>query len=496
MSIGQGRRESRSFVRGGPQHSLFERRHMSRSLCSVAALRRIAAAVGCLSAIVALHPQAARAASDALKVETVCFTVYNGNDRFPTTLYGLRYTNGARTSQTPAIVLVHGYASSTANWDFTPNWSVARKLVQQGYVVISYDRPGFARSPYAGDPTTLGTFYQRGDLHQVVMQVRHGTYLLPNQDSCAPQLPKAQSTLASPNVAIVGHSQGGGIVQGYPGAYHDVAAMIQTDIGGPMIDAPANPIPPATPTPPTFPPDPRVPAPPPGYAQFFNNRQACEAFNVNWRGAVQDVIDLACDPTQFVYSPNPTRDPTGAPTASDLIKQTGPVHVLLTWGDSDIIAPIYNDELQYRFWLQNCGCDVSRMYLPDTGHLFMVHKSLDLWISWVTTWLSDRGLAPTRAAGDKVQTATPSPSVEPAAPTPSSTPPAPAAVPVSKAVRSTDAKCVVPKLKGLTAAQASAKLARAGCELGRTRYTVTQRVRAGRIVRQNHKTHARLQAKS
>jgi beta-lactam-binding protein with PASTA domain len=55
---------------------------------------------------------------------------------------------------------------------------------------------------------------------------------------------------------------------------------------------------------------------------------------------------------------------------------------------------------------------------------------------------------------------------------------------------------VVPKLKGLTVAQASAKLAKAGCELGRTHHTVTKRVRAGRIVRQNHKTHARLQAAS
>src|SRR3954469_21646340 len=397
MSIGQGRRESRSFVRGGPQHSLFERRHMSRSLCSVAALRRIAAAVGCLSAIVALHPQAARAASDALKVETVCFTVYNGNDSFPTPLYGLRYTNGAQTGQTPAIVLVHGYASSTANWDFTPNWSVARKLVQQGYVVISYDRPGFARSPYAGDPATLGTFYQRDDLHQVVMQVRNGTYLLPNQDSCDPQVPKSQGTLASPHVVIVGHSQGGGIVQGYPGAYHDVAAMIQTDIGGPMIAAPPNPIPTPTP-PPTFPPDPRVPVPPPGYAQFFNNRQACEAFNVNWRGAVQEAVDIACDPSQFVYSPNPTIEPQGAPSIEDLIKQTGPIPVLLSWGDSDVIAPIYNDELHYQYWLQNCRCDVSRLYLPDTGHLFQVHKSLDLWVSWVTIWLSDRGLEPSPAS--------------------------------------------------------------------------------------------------
>src|SRR3954452_228253 len=124
---------------------------MSWSLRGASALRRIAACVGCATVVVALHAPTARAASDPLRVQTVCFTVYNGNDQFPTTLYGLRYTNGAQTTQTsaivlvhgyasaqttqtPAIVLVHGYASSTANWDFTPNWSVARKLVQQGYV--------------------------------------------------------------------------------------------------------------------------------------------------------------------------------------------------------------------------------------------------------------------------------------------------------------------------------------------------------------------------
>ncbi|MGZ4278961.1 MAG: hypothetical protein ACXVFK_17290, partial [Solirubrobacteraceae bacterium] len=31
---------------------------------------------------------------------------------------------------------------------------------------------------------------------------------------------------------IIGHSAGGWIVAGYPGEYHDVAAMIQTDITG------------------------------------------------------------------------------------------------------------------------------------------------------------------------------------------------------------------------------------------------------------------------
>ena len=474
---------------------------MFRFMRRMSPLRRFPLAVICAATATASLATAAQAADGGmaggqLQVQTVCFTAYNAGDQLPTTLYGLRYSNGQQTSQTPAIVLVHGYASSTGNWDFTPNWSVARKLAQQGYVVISYDRPGFARSPYAGDPTRLGTFYQRDVLHQVVMQVRHGTYLLPNQDSCAPSVPKAQSTLASPDVVIVGHSQGGRIVQGYPGAYHDVAAMIQTDIGGPMIQAPPNPIPTPTP-PPTFPPDPRVPTPPPGYAQFFNNRQACEAFNVNWRGVVQEAVDVACDPTQFVYSPNPTVDPPGAPTAEDLIKQTGPIPVLLSWGDSDVIAPIYNDELHYQYWLQNCRCDVSRLYLPDTGHLFQVHKSLDLWVSWVTTWLSDRGLKPSPAsASAPPPTAT---QLGPAGPTEGTAPAEPRAV-AANAVRSGRVRagkgkqCVVPRLTGLTVAAATARLAKSNCEVGRTRGRFARDSRPGRVVSQSRTPSARLRA--
>ena len=34
----------------------------------------------------------------------------------------------------------------------------------------------------------------------------------------------------NPTVAILGHSAGGWIVAGYPGTFHDVAAMIQTSI--------------------------------------------------------------------------------------------------------------------------------------------------------------------------------------------------------------------------------------------------------------------------
>ena len=383
-------------------------------------------------------------------------------------------------------MLVHGIASSTANWDFTPDWSVARMLAARGYVVISYDRPGFARSRYAGDPATLHTPNQRADLHQLVLQVRHGTYSVAKSDSCAPTTPKSQTRLASPRTVIAGHSQGGSVVQGYPGLYHDVAAMIQADIGGPMIEAPPSPIPSPTPTP-TPVPDP-VPPAPPGYSNFFNGRQACENFNIYWRGAVQHVVDVACDPTQFIVSPvAPT--PPGSPASADLIRQTGPIPILLTWGDHDSIAPVYNDELHYQFWLQNCGCDVSRMYLPETGHLFMAHTSLPLWTQWVTTWLTARGLPPTPAAGGPVKAGPPL--SDAAAPGPSAPPPPRADR--AAAGRSPRA-CVVPHLKGLTLRAATAKLAAAGCDLGRRRTVRAAGRRLGRVIAQRPAAHKRKRA--
>ena len=68
-------------------------------------------------------------------------------------------------------MLVHGIASSTENWDFSPTWSVARALASAGYVVYSYDRLGYAKSSYYSQPGggyTLTTQAHRAMLHDVV----------------------------------------------------------------------------------------------------------------------------------------------------------------------------------------------------------------------------------------------------------------------------------------------------------------------------------------
>src|SRR5215218_4918125 len=166
-----------------------------------------------------------------LQVATVCLPVTDPLG-LPRTLYAKRYTTPTASSSTPAIVLVHGIASSTANWDFSPSWSTARALASAGYVVYSYDRLGYARSSYfdvPGGGVALTTREHRRMLHQVVGDVKTGAYSTTATDDCAAGTPGG---MRNPIVAILGHSAGGWIVAGYPGTYHDVAAMIQTSIVG------------------------------------------------------------------------------------------------------------------------------------------------------------------------------------------------------------------------------------------------------------------------
>src|SRR3954469_11386365 len=83
-----------------------------------------------------------------MRVDTTCFSVTDPSGG-TSTLFGRRFVDGPVNPLTPAIVLVHGIASSADNWDFSPTWSVARALASAGYVVYAYDRLGYARSTYA-----------------------------------------------------------------------------------------------------------------------------------------------------------------------------------------------------------------------------------------------------------------------------------------------------------------------------------------------------------
>lgn len=332
---------------------------------------------------------------DRVKVATVCFSVTNpaGGQSTP---YGLRYTDTERPSDpsTPAVVLVHGIASSTENWDFSPTWSVARALAAAGYVVYSYDRLGYAKSSYFDQPGggfTLTTAAHRAELHQVVGEVQAGDYTITAGSDCsAPQTP---AKLHNRKVVIIGHSAGGWIVAGYPGTYHDVAAVIQTDIDGSGAQPPpGTPIPPGPPVSTT--PDPNHP----DYFEFFQTRHDCENFNVYRPGEVSSVVQIACAPP-FLDSPfGEVQDfPVKFVQNDAAINMIGPsIPVLLTSGDHDGVDPPVDAEADYAYYKQHCGCHVTRVLVPDTAHLFMVHQSLPVWANQVVAWLSAKGLPPAR----------------------------------------------------------------------------------------------------
>jgi pimeloyl-ACP methyl ester carboxylesterase len=331
-----------------------------------------------------------------VQVAPVCFGVTNPAGG-QSALFGLRYTDASSRPDlsAPAIVLVHGIASSTENWDFSPTWSVARALAAAGYVVYSYDRLGYAQSSYFDHPgggLTLTTAAHRAELHQIVGEVKTGGYRMTRGTDCA--LADRRGTVRSHRVVIIGHSAGGWIVAGYPGEYHDVAAMIQADINGSNAQPP-----PGTPPPPPsqgggFTPDPNHP----DYFEFFQTSQNCQDFNTYPPGEVGYVVQIACSPP-FLDSPFGEITDIAAMYAENdaSIAMIGPsIPVLLTSGVQDTTDPPADADADYAYYQQHCGCDVSQLLFADTAHLFMVHQSLPVWVNDVVGWLRSRGVRPPR----------------------------------------------------------------------------------------------------
>ncbi len=331
-----------------------------------------------------------------MQVTSVCLPVTNpaGGQSI---LYGQRFADGPVTASTPAIVLVHGIGSSTENWDFSPTWSVARALASAGYLVFSYDRLGYAKSSYfdhQGGGETLTTAAHRAMLHDVVGDVRSGGYQIAPGGDCG--APTTRADTMSQRVIIIGHSAGGWVVAGYPGQYHDVAAMIETDISGSAGGSGSSPLG-GNSSGGSFTPDPSHP----DYFEFFQTTQNCLDFNTFTPGIVQYVVAIACKPP-FLDSPYGEITDLGAMYAQNdaSIAMIGPsIPVLLTSGDEDTTDPPSAAMADYAYYKAHCGCDVTQYLLPATAHLFMVHRSLSTWVDEVVTWLDAHHLSGTPGAG-------------------------------------------------------------------------------------------------
>jgi pimeloyl-ACP methyl ester carboxylesterase len=327
--------------------------------------------------------------NNRMQVVSVCLPVTNPAGG-PSVLYGQRFSDGPVSPLTPAIVLVHGIASSTENWDFAPTWSVARALASAGYVVFSYDRLGYAKSTWYSQPGggyVLTTQAHRSMLHDVVSDVKTGGYGITSTGDCSGATKPGDTQ--NRTVVIIGHSAGGWIVAGYPGEYHDVAAMIQTDISGSAGGSTTSPLGGSS-SGGGFTPDPNHP----DYFEFFQTTQNCLDFNTYTPGIVPYVANIACAPP-FLDSPFGEIADLGAMYAENdaYIDMIGPsIPVLLTSGEEDTTDPPSSADADFNYYKTHCGCDVTQLLLPNTAHLFMVHKSLPTWVDRVVNWLTGHGL--------------------------------------------------------------------------------------------------------
>ena len=345
----------------------------------------------------------AAAARPVLHVRRTCFEA-TGPDGKAYAIFGRRYAVGSPQRSTPAIVFVHGVGSSADTWDITRRSSVARRLARAGYVTIAYDRLGYSRSRYtgAGGGDALTVTAQQRVLHDVVGALHGGGYGVGARCTA--------TRLASRRVAIAGHSAGGFIVSSYPGRYHDVVAMIQSNAPSGLFstDPPGNaalvglaaPAPQGSfterygPIGDAWNDGRHLPLAGADYAYDFADRRACEDFNF-WRpGAAKTAATVLCDPANAIATP---RGETAsfldqAVANATLIPRTGKVPVLLAGADHDGVMPGAANALELSAWKEKCGCDVSQFVLRRTGHAFMGHRSLRRWTAHVTRWLRTHGI--------------------------------------------------------------------------------------------------------
>lgn len=347
-------------------------------------------AVVMLGALFSTPVAEAQSPPPEFQVETVCFSVHNPDDPGTYSLFGQRFTPQRATGATPVVVLVPGLASSTANWDFDTHFSVARNLAQAGYVVVSYDRLGFARSPYPSNGNRLPADHHRNMLHELVGAVKSGNYATAPSPDCTGvnAAPGAGTQVGHPTVAVMGHSAGAAIVEGYAGQYHDVAAVVQADYAnqrhGPVADQRYI----VTGIKILLGVD---------YPRFFDFRQQCMDFNIYPPNAVPSIANAACNPFGFLRSP--AGEFTGTPALQQInntfIPRTGSTPVLLGYADHDAAFPPDAANADEHYWRTSCtGCDITRLDQIGSSHLFQAHRVMPAWVNGVVGWLKSRGLRP------------------------------------------------------------------------------------------------------
>lgn len=330
------------------------------------------------------------AALAPVRTDGVCFTVRNEGDPMASPVYGVRYSRSEPGPHTPALILVHGNSVTHGFWDLRPDFSVARRFAEAGYLVFAYDRLGYGQSPYRrprGAGYTLTLSAQRAMLHQIVGQVKAGSYRLAPEAGCATARGPAAEVSAA-RVVIIGHSAGGAIVSGYPGTYRDVAAAVPTGWNNRGLPPEAVAYIAAT----------LVPEYAKGsdYASLFPTEEGCRSTLVHEPGVAASLLPEFCR-NGFVPAPAGEVAGISKTVAENLasITRVGPgLPVLLAYEDRDFFFPQDRNAAETRYWMQHCGCEVESWTQPDSGHALVAHRSMRDFTTEVVRWLRAKGLGP------------------------------------------------------------------------------------------------------
>ena len=346
-----------------------------------------AAAAAALTLSLFHVPTAAAAEVGKVRTDEICFTVHNPGDANERALYGVRYWTKKPTTKTRTILLVHGATPAHEYWDLRPDFSVARNLARAGYQVVAYDRLGYGRSPYHRKNgghliTTPGDIEMT---HDVVGQLREGSYTAAGKSGCDVERPGARVGPATTSVILAGNSLGGAIVTGYPGRYHDVDAAIPIgwagngispdylEVSGPRI----------------------VEAYAAGrdYVRLQPDEASCAEVFLYKPGLEPSVADVCRDGFPAAPIGEIASLPQTYPLLAASIAQVGPgIPILLVYADHDEPFPKANTDLEYAYWQQFCGCDVETWTQKDAGHAPAAHRTMPTFTAKVVDWLAAKNL--------------------------------------------------------------------------------------------------------
>lgn len=317
---------------------------------------------------------AARASGPGVQTAAVAFTVVNpGDPGLLRTVRGTLYMPAGARDCSGVQVLVHGFSYGQWVWDLPgrPDYSYARYSAQRGRPVITIDDLGYGTSdrPNGYTVTTEGLGAM---LHQVVSQVRSGTY----QGQLHPSFAR---------VVTGGHSAGGEVARYEAGTFGDVDALMVMSMGDNVTPESAD-----------------------AYARYNATQTATSDYVYPFFGSRDRRLSFfyrAEDADPLVMAED-ARLENATPSGEVLSILTFPsravigriaVPVLLVFAENDRIVPVAEAATEPARYAGSPR--VSTVVVPTAGHAFPLHRNRQVAYMALTSWLATIGDAAPPCSG-------------------------------------------------------------------------------------------------